>query len=327
MCLNMSNEIINQVKPIMVGLDNDLYHNGEPYKEWLSSTSIKDYMVSPKFAKYKKEHPLEFGISAEASEKGSLYHAYMESMVNYGDDSHWLDDYFVFEGPVNEKTGKTYGRDSQKFIEAFELAQQENDGKLPISQQDVDLVKLMADQLLNHCRETSKQVRIIIKQGKAEISHFVEYKGCKFKYRPDVETKKKIVDWKTVAVDDLHEDTIIKVIKKFHYGISAAFYQFFEHEQSGVWKDFYWIFQQKSPPFDAVLVSAANWGYHWDGNMVSLGQSALEFAKLRDQHIYCQHNNDWDGAQVFIQPGFKGHRIMSADSPNYGREYNFFNEE
>ena len=83
----MSNEIINQVKPIMVGLDNDLYHNGEPYKEWLSSTSIKDYMVSPKFAKYKKEHPLEFGISAEASEKGSLYHAYMESMVNYGNSS------------------------------------------------------------------------------------------------------------------------------------------------------------------------------------------------------------------------------------------------
>ena len=324
----MSNEVTNVVQPIMVGLPNDQYHNGEPYNEWLSSTSIKDYMVSPKFAKYKKEHPLDFGISDDASEKGSLYHAYMESMVNYGDASHWLDEYFVFDGPVNERTGKPYGRDSQKFTEAFEIAKSENEGKNPISQADVDLVNTMADQLLNNCRETSRQIKTIIKQGKAEISHFVEFQGCKFKYRPDVETKKKIVDWKTVTADDLHEDTVIRIINKFHYGISAAFYQFFEHEQSGVWKNFYWVMQQKSPPFDAVLVSAANWGYHWDGQMVSLGASALEFEKLRDQHIYCQQNNDWDGAQIFIQPGFKGHRIMEADAPSYGKDlYNFYNNK
>ena len=317
-----------EVEPIIYGLDNDQYHNGDPYKEWLSSTSIKDYMVSPKFAKYKKEHPLDFGISNDASEKGSLYHAYMESMVNYEDTSHWLDEYFVFDSPVNERTGKPYGRDSQKFMEAFEIAKSENEGKNPISQADVDLVNTMADQLLNNCRETSRQIRTIIKQGKAEISHFVEFQGCKFKYRPDVETKKKIVDWKTVAADDLHEDTVIHIINKFHYGISAAFYQFFEHEQSGVWKNFYWVMQQKSPPFDAVLVSAANWGYHWDGQMVSLGASALEFEKLRDQHIYCQQNNDWDGAQIFIQPGFKGHRIMEADAPSYGKNlYNFYNNK
>ena len=31
-----------------------------------------------------------------------------------------------------------------------------------------------------------KQIRQILKWGKAEVSHFVEYEGCKFKYRPDV---------------------------------------------------------------------------------------------------------------------------------------------
>lgn len=36
----------------------------------------------------------------------------------------------------------------------------------------------------------------------------------------------KIVDWKTLAVDDLHEETVNRTIAKFHYGISAAFYQF-----------------------------------------------------------------------------------------------------
>ena len=46
----------------------------------------------------------------------------------------------------------------------------------------------------------SKQIRQILKWGKAEVSHFVEYEGCKFKYRPDVETAKKIIDWKTRCV-------------------------------------------------------------------------------------------------------------------------------
>lgn len=308
------------------GLRNDLYHNGEPYSDYLSSSSLKDYLISPKFAKYKKEHPLEFGISDDAAEKGSLYHAYMESMVNYGNDSHWLDDYFIFEAPVNEKTGKPFGRDTNKYAEAFEKAKQENEGKQPISQQNTDLVLAMADQLLNHCRETSSQIKAIIKQGKAEVSHFVEYEGCKFKYRPDVETKKKIVDWKTISTDDLHEDTIIRIINKFHYGISAAFYQFFEHEQSGIWKRFYWVFQQKEPPYDAVLVSADNFGYSFDGSILQMGPSAIEFEKLRDQHIYCQTHGDWDGAQVFIQPGFLGHRIMQASAPDYiGKQYNFFN--
>ena len=41
-----------------------------------------------------------------------------------------------------------------------------------------------------------KQIRQILKWGKAEVSHFVEYEGCKFKYRPDVETAKKLLTGK-----------------------------------------------------------------------------------------------------------------------------------
>ena len=84
-------------------------------------------------------------------------------------------------------------------------------------------------QLLNNCRDTSKQIRQILKWGKAEVSHFVEYEGCKFKYRPDVETAKKIVDWKTLAVDDLHEETVNRTIAKFHYGISCLLYTSMNH--------------------------------------------------------------------------------------------------
>ena len=60
-----------------------------------------------------------------------------------------------------------------------------------------------------------------------------------------------------------------------------------------------------------------------------MGASALVFKKLLEQHIYCSQNNDFDGAQIFIQPGFKGRRIMIPDTPSFekNRLFNFYNKE
>lgn len=312
-------------------LPNDEYHKGDKYKEYLSSTELKSYMVSPKFARFKALHPEMFEIGVEAAEKGSLYHDAMESIVNTGSLDKWRNNLLVFEPPINPKTCSPYGRDTQKYQSALIEAKESNPGKTLTSNADVQLVETMVYELLNCCRETSKQIKQIMsfKQTKAEVSHFVEYKGCKFKYRPDVETAKKILDWKTVAVDDLHEDTVNKVISKFHYGISAAFYQFMEHERTGVWKEFYWVMQQKNAPYDAVFVSAANWAFHMEDGIVKMGPSALLFMKLLEQHVYCTQNNKYEGAQVFIQPGFKGRRIMIPDVPSFekNRMFNFYNNE
>lgn len=315
-------------QPIIEDLSNELYHHGEGYDQYLSSTQIKDFLVSPKYARYKKEHPEEFAISDDALEFGSLYHAYMESLVRYGDSRSFDETYHVFDAPVNDKTGKPYGRDTQKYIAALELARQDHPDWEYISQDRIDLVRRMVDELLHNCGETSKQIKTIINQGRAEISHFVEYEGCKFKFRPDVETKRKIVDWKTVAVDSLHKGTIAKTITKFGYGISAAFYQFFEHEQSGEWKDFYWVFQQKSAPYDAVMVSASQWAYSYNKqyDFVSMGPSAMLFKKLLDQYIECQRSGDYPGAEVFIEPNFRGRRIMDIDAPAGDISFQFFNK-
>lgn len=322
---------MSKFKDTIYDLPNEEYHRGERFKDFLSSTQIKDYLVSPKFARFKALHPEMFEIGIEAAEKGSLYHDAMESIVNTGSLDKWRNNLLVFQPPINERTGCPYGRETQKYKDALAEAVTENPGKSLTSSADVQLVETMVYELLNCCRETSKQIKQILsfKQTKAEVSHFVEYKGCKFKYRPDVETAKKIIDWKTVAVDDLHEDTVNRVITKFHYGISAAFYQFMEHERTGVWKEFYWVMQQKTPPYDAVFVSAANWAYHMEDGIVKMGASALLFTKLLEQHIYCTQNNDFDGAQVFIQPGFKGRRIMIPDTPSFekNRMFNFYNNE
>lgn len=313
-------------EPIIIGLDNELYHRGDGYDQYLSSTQIKDFLVSPKYAKYKKEHPEEFVISDDALEFGSMYHAYMESLHNHGDDREFAKFYTVFEAPVNEKTGKPYGRDTQKYISALEAAQAENPNLTFVSEDRVELLKLMVNELLNNCGETSKQVKTLLRQGQTEVSHFVEYEGVKFKFRPDLETKRKIVDWKTTTADSLHPAAIAKTITKFGYGISAAFYQFFEHEQSGVWKDFYWVFQQKTPPYDAVMVSAAQWAYSYNReyDMVSMGPSAILFKKLLDQYIECVKSGEFPGAEVFIEPGFRGHRIMSVDAPTFNTDFKFY---
>ena len=313
-------------EPIIIGLDNELYHRGDGYDQYLSSTQIKDFLVSPKYAKYKKEHPEEFVISDDALEFGSMYHAYMESLHNHGDDREFAKFYTVFEAPVNEKTGKPYGRDTQKYISALEAAQAENPNLTFVSEDRVELVKLMVNELLNNCGETSKQVKTLLRQGQTEVSHFVEYEGVKFKFRPDLETKRKIVDWKTTTADSLHPAAIAKTITKFGYGISAAFYQFFEHEQSGIWKDFYWVFQQKTPPYDAVMVSAEQWAYSYNReyDMVSMGPSAILFKKLLDQYIECVKSGEFPGAEVFIEPGFRGHRIMSVDAPTFNTELKFY---
>lgn len=316
-------------KPIIEDLPNEVYHRGEGYDQYLSSTQIKDFMVSPKYAKYKKEHPEEFVISDDALEFGSMYHAYMESLLHCGDGSEFEKQYHVFEAPVNEKTGKPYGRDTQKYISALEAVKAEHPDWEFASEDRVALVKLMATELLNNCGATSEQVRTILRQGKSEISHFVEYEGCKFKFRPDVETKRKIVDWKTVSLENLHPGAIAKTITKFGYGISAAFYQFFEHEQSGVWKDFYWVFQQKTPPYDAVMVSASQWAfsYNKEYDVVSMGPSAMLFKTLLDQYIECQKTGEYKGAEIFIEPGFKGHRIMEVEAPNFNSEFKFYNKK
>lgn len=87
--------------------------------------------------------------------------------------------------------------------------------------------------------------------------------------------------------------------------------------------------QQKTAPYDAVFVSAANWAFHLEDGIVKMGASALAFKKLLDQHVYCTQNNDFDGAQIFIQPGFKGRRIMVPDTPAFEKNkmFNFYNNQ
>lgn len=312
-------ELIKTIKLPLIefNMPNEAYHRGEWQKEFISSTTMKNYIVSPKFFKYSLLNPKQ--ISQSAALQGSIYHSMLESMTNNGCIDGVYEEFFPFEAPINPKTGQPYGSTTKAYMEEYEAQMANNNGKIPCSQEEIDIAKAMVNALLNDCGQTSDMVNYLIEVGTPEVSFFTEYEGCKFKFRTDLVTKNKIVDWKSIAADDLHEDTINKQIQKMNYGFSAAFYQFFNHLITGNWSEFLWVFQQKTPPYDAVIVSAADWAYSVDytGNVIK-GPSAIEFENVLSQHIQCCKSNYFPGAESLINP-VNGYRVMYASVPNYKR--------
>lgn len=325
----------------------DKYH--KELTDHIGSSTLKQLLVSPKWMKYCQLHPEDSRISLEAELKGSVYHSLLASITNKGDYSEFEAEYTVFDPPVNEKTGKPYGYDSLKFLDAYNGFQAVNPGKTICSQKEVDLSKVMIDEMLHKNSHLSKDVNYLIKHGKAEQSHLVEYQDHKFKFRPDLETNKKIVDWKTCGFETPKVENFARQIVKFGYHISASFYQYFDFIESGTWRSFYWIAQEKEPPFDFNIIDASNWAFeiHKIENKESLvfpedsskfvietptqiaipNSGAIIFLQLLTQYLHCEDNNHWPGYSVFTQPDWKGRRIAKSIAPNWERvnNINFFN--
>ena len=300
------------------GLSNEDYHLKETYREYLSSSALKHYLKSPKLARFAMDNPSE--EKSDALQFGSLFHDLMASIADANGTwsqayDAWRDRLAQFDPPINPKTGVYYGANTKAYTEAYTQFELENKGKAIVETKMADLAGDMAHTLLNECGSTSAQVRKLLKWGKPEVSHFVEYEGCKFKYRPDLETRRKIVDWKTVATDDLSEENINRIILKFGYHISAAFYLFMEHERTGQWKQFYWVFVSKVAPHDAIMVDASEWTYKHDDGIVLPQVGAIKMKALLDLHIKCTREQKWPGAEIYIPESDNGMRIMCPTPP------------
>lgn len=307
------------MESVIHGLSNEEYHYGERFRDYLSSSQIKKLAISPKAFRYALDHP---DPQTDAKRLGSLFHDLMACSAEHYDNgteavAQWLRGIAVFEPPVNEKTGAPYGTATKAYKEAYEAFLQANEGKTIASRDEISVINQMHKSLLCDSGATSEQVRKLLKWGKPEVSHFIEYEGCKFKWRPDLETKKKIIDYKTVATDDLSEKSINGIIAKYGYDISAAFYRFMEHEQSGVWKTFYWLFVTKNPPCDAILVDASKWTYDYDPELdiVMPQVGAIKMKRLLDLYIKCKKENNYPGSEIFIPADNYGRRIMVANPP------------
>ena len=288
--------------PVIHGLSNEAYHHEAPYSEYLSSSQLKVYSRSPKAAKFALDNPTE--EKSDALRIGSLFHDLMACLAEntnypnaYGD---WLRHIAIFKPPVNESRGTPYTPTSKPYKEAYEAFLQASDGKTIASEDELCVVKAMARSLVSQSGATSEQVRKLLRWGKPEVSFFYETEnGIKLKVRPDLLTRKKIIDWKTTTSDDLTEDAINRTILKYGYHISAAMYQYVLHEITGKWLDFILVFVSKVPPYDCVMVDMCRYGYMYvpEADCVAMGPGAMEFKRLRDLHIKCTKENHWPGAE------------------------------
>lgn len=290
------------------------YH-GEKFKEFCSSSTLKTFLKSPKKAKYYMDNPDEKTIGEATGRFGSVYHDHLACLTNETKFDKWK----IFEAPINPKTGKRYGTDTNKYQDAME--EQKEEGKEICSDGEIELVEKMVDELLTGNPHYSKDINTFIKNGRAEESFFSEYQGCKFKIRPDVRTRNKIIDWKSCADGLVEPGVVEKQIAKFGYDISAAMYQFFDHLVTGKWRNFYWVFQEKSPPYDFLIVSAVDWAFdiHNDGKeQIAIPKvGAILFIKLLEQYILCTEKNEYPGYSIFVREDYLRHRIYKAKVPGW----------
>lgn len=326
---------------VIHGLSNEAYHHEAPYSEYLSSSQLKNYLKSPRYAKFALGNPTE--DKSDALRFGSLFHDLMACLAEFNGDwgkgfTKWKDGIVIFDPPINPKTGVYYGATTKAYAEAYEQFLADNEDKTVANVLETDLAGDMACSLIRDSGATSEQVRKLLKYGKPEVSHFVEYEGCKFKFRPDLTTRYRrkgrqcadLYDWKSVATDDLSEESINRIILKYGYHISASHYQFFYHEQTGIWPGFILVFVSKVAPHDCVMVDMSHgirdpytgqitcYGYYYDreSDIVEMGCGAMKFKRLLDLHIKCTKENHWPGAEQAI-PDNNGVRILEIQPPRY----------
>ena len=323
------------------GITNEQYHTGEQYKDFVSSSILKNIIVSPLWLKYCQDHPEDEEPTKQWKLEGNCYHGMLASIANTGSMDDFDKNCVIFDPPVNDKTGEPYGYNTAKFKDVYEHVVNNNTGKEVYSRTEYDNSKAMIKHLRSGNKHLSKTVNNLLNIGKAEISIFIEHRANDlvqydtglFKIRKDLTTYNKIIDWKTVGRTNgkdapLKSEQFTLVIADKLYGFSAAMYQYFEWMVTGRWKAFYWIPQDKEPPYDFNIFSADGWAFEVNaGEMVGIGIHAEIFLKSLEQYLYCHEKNQWPGVSIFTKPDYRGQRIAQCKVPGYEytKEYEFFN--
>ena len=315
-------------KPIVTNMPNEVYHHSMETRQYISSTQLKNYAVSPAYAKYMREHP-EAQSETPSMQLGSQFHALMEKFVNGMSYEDVAKTYAIFSAPVNPKTLAPYGDSTAKYQEAYAAFVEANKDKEIISEKTLDKIMGMAFAIMSHGLNRSliefARPKADHLKG-AEISFFTELEeGIGAKIRVDAITSNKVIDWKTTS-GNLDPDSLAKTIINFDYDVSAAFYQYVLYRITGNLYSFYWVFVKNSEPFEATVpVSAENFAFATENDMLTfIGDEAGELIFNRgvmrmraflNEHIWCTKNDTWPGSEVFIEPNDKDERIIAPTCP------------
>lgn len=138
------------------------------------------------------------------------------------------------DGPINDKTGKPYGADTQRFADWRAT----NPDAIVLSPKD------RAD--IDHMSERQPaEIAAIWKNGKAEVSLFHEIAGCPACGRIDWTDGQIIYDLKTIgSMDNAERD-----MSRFGYWFQAAWYRMLWKQETGKLARFVFVFAERNPPY------------------------------------------------------------------------------
>lgn len=318
-------------KKVISDLDNELYHNSTEYAKWWSSSNLKPIAkYSPLRAKFEKDSRVEKVEKAEIKDTkeskslriGRLFHDYMECIQK---GTRFFDIYEIFHEPVNEKTGKPYGKNTNTYKDAFSLCVN------PISQDEVNIIKGMHQALKqNTCYDTI--IVEALENGTSEESSFVSVEIAEtfekiyahYKTRKDLSTDKIIFDYKSISNDKFTSDLIDLQIKSFMYHFSAAMYQWVECLVTGVWKPFYLIWVTNDEPYQSLVMDISNLAYHFDdyGNFKK-GVGAELFENVKYEFEQCVISGNFAGLEQKYAANNSGERVAIPSEPRFIKKFEF----
>lgn len=142
----------------------------------------------------------------------------------------------VSEGPINEKTGSCYGRDTK----AFKVWEAENPGRLVVDSEEMASIAYMEERM-------PAAVKAILRSPSArtEVSVYRDSAGLSLKCRPDHLDGTVCTDLKTID----RIDNIGRAFRSHKYWFAQEWYKRLLREETGQPHTFQFIFAEKAPPY------------------------------------------------------------------------------
>lgn len=184
------------------------YH-AAPYGEFLTAHKLADYCTDPLIWEAK--------CRGEIVEGDKPYYAFGRAAHCYclEGSEEFERQYLVSDGPVNPKTGKPYGRDTQKF--AAYLDEVLGDREL-VTHDEFEVIRRMAQSIRNH-----PVAGHLFALGKPEVTIEGALHNVPVRSRVDwIDfSHKRVVDWKTC--EDLGR--FERTVHQYGYNLQLAFYR------------------------------------------------------------------------------------------------------
>lgn len=191
------------------------------------------------------------------------------------------DDYVAIPVDVLASNGAASTKEAKAFIEATRAA-----GRVPLKEDEIGDIEAM--RLVVHARMAEHKV--VLDPERSELCAIVQIDGiwCRAMYdNVPADPVLPIYDFKTC--EDATPEACLRSILNYGYDVQAEHYRAVWKAATGEDRDFVFIFQEKSAPYEVTLVRLSGSFRH---------MAERRAAKARAMWAECTATNNWPGYPV-----------------------------